>query len=333
MFTRMDPNDRGWLTGVASRLCATMVGLGSLCFVAACAKDAPPPQKTIAADSVVAIVPPVDSPPPLSVRGWNGAEGPAVYLPGEGGVAQVVLPPIVDDSVPRPSRAVVPAEAAPATIDLFAPSGLIARVAVGEFVSTAQPEVAESCDAWPVVPIRESAAAAQRTWRVALKSGVADPLTSDSIGGMARADSSQLSVDISRAVATLASDTSGVLRQIPFGVRKAHRIRLADGTDVVLAVVERRLNVEASPRVERTVVLLESQKPAKGFKVAWHTTQFATEDELIAVDLLGAVILRSSSQPTVFLSQDFGDGSRIQMLQRVGVRLWALRWSSAYTGC
>jgi hypothetical protein len=36
---------------------------------------------------------------------------------------------------------------------------------------------------------------------------------------------------------------------------------------------------------------------------------------------------------TLFLGQDFGDGSRVEMLQRAPGGGWSVRWASAYTGC
>jgi hypothetical protein len=71
----------------------------------------------------------------------------------------------------------------------------------------------------------------------------------------------------------------------------------------------------------------------KAYSAVWRETQYAAEDDLIAVDLLAVVRFRGSSRATVFLGLDFGDGSRVQMLQRTEAGSWTLRWSSAYTGC
>ncbi|HYW51093.1 MAG TPA: hypothetical protein VE861_10820 [Gemmatimonadaceae bacterium] len=276
---------------------------------------------------------PVDSSATIAVARWNDADGSAIYLPGEPGLAQVILPPVLDDSVPAPARAQLPPSAAPASIDLFAPVGKLATIAVGPYAVATQPTVGDGCDAWPLVPLRDTATVPHDRWRLALQAGLAEAMRADSIGGMAASDSAALVVDLNKAVARLPIDSSGVLRRVPFGVSKAYRFRLADGTEVVLAVVERRLNVEASPRVERTTVLLERPSGTKLLAPAWHERQFTSEDDLIAVDLLAAVTFRGESRPTVFLRHDFGDGSRVHMLQRTPDGRWSLRWASAYTGC
>ncbi len=302
-------------------------------LLVACTKDQPAPPIVAGQQPVVPVVQPAESTATVVQARWNAADGSAIYIPGEGGVAQVVLPPVMDDSVPKPDRASLPASAAPASVDLFATVGRIGTVSLGEFARAAQPHVSEGCDAWPVVPLREPAGTTPRTWRIALQAGVADAVRSDSIGSLSRSDSAQLVVEINRAASMLPLDTAGVLRRVPFSVSKAYRLRFAGNVDAVIAIVERRLNMEASPRVERTVLVLERPPKAKVFSAVWRDTQYATEDDLIAVDLLAIVTMRGTQRPTVFLGLDFGDGSRVQMLQRTDGGTWLLRWSSAYTGC
>ncbi len=333
MFLRMVTNGALFAreTGRASR--ATLACVAVALLASACTKDQPEPKATTDQTAAAPLTKPVDSVAPAATVRWNAADGSAIYVPGEGGVAQVILPPVLDDSVPKPSSAVLPASAAPASVDLFAPTGRIGTVSLGEYSPSAQPEVHEGCDAWPVVPLREVAGVSIQGWRLALQAGVAEAIRADSIGGMSRSDSAQLVIAINRAAALLPLDSAGLLRRVPFGVAHAYRMTLAGDIDAVVAVVERRLNMEASPKVERSILVLERAPKAKVFSAVWRDTQYATEDDLIAVDLLGVVQFYGSSRPTVFLGLDFGDGSRIQMLQRSDGGTWTLRWSSAYTGC
>lgn len=277
--------------------------------------------------------PPVDSAAPAVVVRWDAFDGSAIYIPGDGGVAQVILPPVLDDSVPAPAIAVLPSSAAPALVELFAPSGRIGTASLGAFAASSQPEVGEGCDAWPVVPLRDSAGGIPQGWRLALQVGVAEPVRSDSIGSFSRSDSAQLVIDINRAASLLPLDSAGVLRRVPFSVTRAYRMRFPGDVDAAIAVVERRLNMEASPRVERTVLVLERPPKVVPYSAVWRNTQYATEDDLIAVELLAVVQLHGAPRPSVFLGLDFGDGSRVQMLQRTTGGIWSLRWSSAYTGC
>jgi hypothetical protein len=301
--------------------------------LAACAKDAPQPVVDTASPAAIAPAVVVESLPPVNASRWDGEAGAAIYVPGSNGIAQVVLPPIVDDSVPNPAAAVLPIGAAPATVDLFAPGVALGSAMLGEFVKSAQPDAVDGCDAWPIVPLRDVAPETSRIWRIALATGIARALPVDSIAALSRGDSTQLVVAINRAAAQLRIDTGSVLRGVPFGISKAYRMKLVGDVDAVLTVVERRVNMEASPRVERTVLILERAPKAKGYSVVWRETQYASEDDLVATDLLTVVLLRGATQPTVFLSQDFGDGTRLEMLQRALDGKWSVRWASAYTGC
>lgn len=302
-------------------------------LTSACSKDVPAPKVTSGATVPTDSVTPPDSAVTPTVPRWDPANGSAIYLPGDGGVAQVVLPPVLDDSVPKPDGAAIPTGAAPASVDLFSPSGKVGTVTLGAYVASGQPTVGVGCDAWAVVPVRDGNGNAPQGWRLALQAGVAQPLSTDSLGSIPRADSAALVIAINKAAAALPLDSAGLLRRVPFGVSKAHRLKLAGDVELIIAVVERRLNLEAAPRVERTILVLERTSATRPLTAVWRETQYATEDDLIAVDLLAVVQLHGVTVPTVFLGLDFGDGSRVQMLQRSTVGVWSLRWSSAYTGC
>jgi len=307
--------------------------LGGVLWLAGCGGDKPSTttNSTGVAPSLITEV--TDSAVVPAADLWAVVDGSAVYLPADGGSAQVVLPPVHDDSVPRASAVTMPASVAPASIDLFSPSGKVATVAVGEYTAGAQREVAEACDAWPVVPLRD-APTGDGAWTVALLAGTATAIPADRLGGLSATDSSRLVVEITKAASLLPLDSAGLLRRVPFGVTLAYRTRLDAGVELVVAVVERRLNMEASPKTERTVLLLEKQRGARAFSTVWRETQFATEDDLIAIDVLAIVTFNEGTpRPSVFLGEDFGDGSRVQLLQRSGAGTWSLRWSSAYTGC
>ena len=320
---------------VATRLMLLVARCAAVALLAAaCGKDAPESRVPTPDQAPQTVVTTIDSTAIATLTRWNEADGSAIYLPGEGGMVQVILPPVADDSVPSPSRAVLPVTAAPASIDLFSPGGKLATGAVGAFAATAQPALGDGCDAWATVMLLPGSTPSPDRWRIALQAGLADAMHADSIGSLPPADSAALVVEINRAAALVPLDQDGLLRRVPFGVTKAYRLSLGENRDAVVAVVERRLNMEASPKVERTTLVLERAGVGKPLKAIWHETQYTGEDDLIAVDLLAAVSFRTESRrPVLFLRHDFGDGSRIHMLQRSPDGVWTLRWASAYTGC
>lgn len=316
----------------SSSLRATLAtALGCAVIFVACAKDAPvpktPPGKSAAESSTVVSALPQAAAPAR----WESADGAAIYLPSEGGVVQVVLPPVLDDSVPVAAGVTLPQGAAPASVDLFATFGKVGSAQVGDYSPASQPEPVEGCDAWPVVTLRDVTGAG--LWRIALLAGVAEAVPTDSLGSLSRGDSAQLVVQINKAAALLPLDSAGMLRRVPFAVTKAYRMQFPGEVEAVVAVVERRLNMEASPKVERTVLVLERTPGVKSFSAVWRETQYATEDELVAVDMLAVVRFHGGPRVSVFLGMDFGDGSRIELLRRTSGGIWSVQWASAYTGC
>jgi hypothetical protein len=312
------------------------LALAAAATLGGCGKDAPVPagdsaRATVARDSVAMPTPA----PTRDDRGWIEAAGPVVYLPSDAGTVRLVLPLVPDDSVPVPTAATIPAAAAPATVDLFGPSGLVGRASVGEYSAASQSVPVPGCDAWPELPVRRDDASAGR-WHVALASGVAEPLGLDSTTALATRDSTRMIADVIRATATSAAtrdSAEALLARVPFAVLAARHGTLADGTELLVATVERRINAEADPRVEQTTLILERARGAKGWTVAWRERQYVAEDELVMVELLGGVRLRATGTPLLFLGLDFGDGTRVETLARVKPGEWRVRWSSAYTGC
>lgn len=305
--------------------------------LAGCGRDQPVP-----AARPVDSLPRADSAPaPAAVaapddRGWFGDAGPALYLPSDAGTVRLVLPTVADDSVPLPHVARVPAGAAATAVELFAASGRVGRGTVGEYVPGSQVAPVPGCDAWPELPLRRDAAATGK-WQVALAEGTATALPLDSATALATGDSTLLVADVIRATSTaaIAGDSAAVaLARVPFAVLGARRATLPDGTALVVATVERRVNSEADPRVERTTVVLERARGAGAWTVAWRDRQYVAEDELVSMELLAAVMLRKRGDaPLLFLGLDFGDGTRVEALVRTKPGEWRVGWSSAYTGC
>ena len=312
---------------------ARLVVAGAVALLAGCGKDAPPPRGERASAGAADTAAAADLGMPIDDRGWLAEAGPVLYLPSDAGSVRVVLPRVGDDSVPQPAAAVLPSAAAPAPIDLFGPTGLVGRGSVGAFAADGQTAPVAGCDAWPELPLRRDDAGGV-PWRVGLVAGAAEALVLDSAETLAMRDSASLVRDIVRATATLATDSAAAgLARVPFNVLAAHRARLPDSTELLLAVVERRINSEADPRVERTTLVLERAPGARAHAVAWQERQFVTEDEIVSVEILGALRLVRTRTPLVLLGLDFGDGTRLEVLERTGPGAWRVRWSSAYTGC
>jgi hypothetical protein len=171
-------------------------------------------------------------------------------------------------------------------------------------------------------------------WTVAFAAGRATPIPLDSIEDDTPADSARLAADATRMAASLPGGSSA-FRAIPFAVRTAWRLSPESGVEAVVAVLVRKVNQEANPREEQTIVIGERPTRPAGapYAVVYHERTSGMEETIETTDVLAAVRLGAAGTPTLVLARDYGDGTAYSLVERVSPGTWRLRWSSAYAGC
>ncbi|CAA9300464.1 MAG: hypothetical protein AVDCRST_MAG40-322, partial [uncultured Gemmatimonadaceae bacterium] len=213
-------------------------------------------------------------------------------------------------------------------VDLFGPGGRVggARVAAG-----AGDGLADECAAGPTV--RLTGGAAPPSWKVAFAAGRAAPLSTDSVEGLARADSAARTADAARLASLVPRTNSREFAGLPFSVRQARRFT-AGGTETVVAEVVRRVAQEANPREQHVLVI--GERPAAGkakYELAYHETSVGDEANVETRDLLAAVLLGADRRATLVLNRESADGIAYSLVERTGPLRWRVRWTSATTGC
>lgn len=276
---------------------------------------APPLADTAApADTVGAIAP---LPP------WVLALGPYLLVVGETPAEAVVLRITQGDADTLP---VSPARGE--RIAVVDPGGVARPARV-----TAAPPPADSgrCASWPVVRIA-AAARDLPAWTIGFAPDRATPLNVDSLAGLAGRDSSALAAAIARAASVVPGDSARGFRGLPFVVRAAWRVTL-EGRGIVIADVERRINQEADPRIERIALIAEEASNQRGqFEAVWFERITGREDAVPTTDLL-AVLRLPSGHIAAALARIDDTGSLYLLLERTAAGPWAVRWTSADGGC
>lgn len=319
------------LSGRAALLCVLSVALLSACERA---------KSTVKTDSpAVVVTTPTDSALPAPVaRGWNEDVGPVILVSSEDdGAARVLLPEATDSTLG--DSAVVARRLEGSRVDLFARTGLVGN---GSF-SAAGPDDEPSskrddkgghCTSWPAArPVGEGAT--RGGWTVAFRAGHAVPLPLDSIETLTGADSAQLAATITRLASLLPDDTAKAFRGLPYSVRTARRFSPAPGVTAVVALVVRRVNLEANPREEHVLLVAErdGSKPTPTYETSYHERVAGDEDTLESSDALAAVGIGADRRPTIVLSRDFYDGTTYALLERAAPGRWRISWTSPYVGC
>jgi hypothetical protein len=183
--------------------------------------------------------------------------------------------------------------------------------------ATAATDSAHCGDA-PMLGVGRSASA---TWSVGLSGAKARAVLSDSLEMMSHSDSVLYQTEGSRLASTV-SGASARHTGLPFSLVAVRRLRFADTTIVALQLV-RRVNQEANPAEERTLVVAE--RVGSGAFTAVHSDRSEGTEEMAAhFDLIGA--FRAGSTLYLMISSDAATGSTIQILERSG-GTWRVRWT------
>jgi hypothetical protein len=270
-------------------------------------------------------------PGPAAVSPWRADAGPVLVVRDEASAARAtVVFPEYTDSTLTDTTTFATHRLAGAQADLFGRSGLVSPAAA---LGPAAADVAPvGCTAWPPASVAADGGQAPPPWTVAFLTGRARPMPLDSLAGMKTRDSARFAVDVARLANALPSDGDGDFHGLPYVVRAAYRFTPDSGTEALVAMVMRRVSREADPRVQH--VLLVGERSAGGkWALAFSERSTGAEETLELTEVLAAVQLGSPPRPTLVLARDYGDGMAYALLERVGVRDWRVRWSSAYAGC
>ena len=327
----------------ASRAIQTTVAVLGLWALAACERSRETPPADTAAPPSPAPPPPPDSAAPT--LGWDPGAGTALFVAGTTPREAVVVFPEFNDSTLTDTTTFDLGSVQSLSVELFSRTGVVGRA---QLQSAAPPSrSATECTAWPTARVAGSASAdsASRApvstgstsagpWTVAFLAGHATAIPLDSIEDDAPADSARLAADVTRLAGTL-PDATPAFKGIPFSVLTARRFSPAPGVDAVVGQLVRKVNQEANPREEQTVVIGERLTATRRatYVAAYHERAEGLEETIETSDVLAAVRLGPSATPTLVIGRDYGDGTAYALVERIGPAKWRLRWSSAYTGC
>lgn len=314
---------------------AAVASTATLLVMSACEKSPQPtPRSPVAASTPAeSISAPTDS-APVSVPAWDPAAGTVLLVRGDTpSAAWVVFPQYVDSALPdtvrfnlRPLR--------DAHVELQARNGTEDSARVASLTSTTW--VGDECIEWPRATVqRASNGAPPPDWSVAFVRGAVTPVPLDSIEGLSSPDSAQLAAELTRLASALPVPESRTFRSIPFAVRTAFLFSSAPGVQGVIADVVQKLNQEANPLEQHTLIVAErdSAHPDSTFRTVFHERTSGSEEKLETTEVLAAVRYASSHRVALVLLRDGAESSAYALLERSERGFWRVRWTSVYTGC
>jgi len=305
---------------------ALRLGIGPLCaglLIIGCKQDVPAVRANTKA---VAGTTHVDSAatPPIS-NGWSHAAGPVLLVAGT-----------------TPDEAIVffgAANGAAAAVDTGAVDQATATLFgrdSSRFTATLELPAGNDnaeCRVWPLRNLHATAGAG--SWSVGFlgKNVTAIPL--DSVDKLPARDSMALAAEASRLASAVTANTSPSFQGLRFTAQDIRRFEAAPGVHALAAQLIRRVNQEANPLEEQTLVIAErdSGVTTGRYQLAYAERSFGREEEVVSSELVAAVRLGANGPPSLVIARDGDVGLAYALIERTGPRQWVTRWTSSLAKC
>lgn len=257
---------------------------------------------------------------------WDGATfGRGLVVAGETPqAAQLIAPDVVTDTI----------QILEARATLVGRDGSVQTVSV-RLAPVDDVESSPGDECAPSVPILLTPAhsgAPIAPWSVGFIGGQIRPIAMDSLEALTRADSADLVVQVTRLASLLPSDRPGHFVGLPFSVHSLWRFSTANGRAVAANLI-RRVNQEARPLEERTMLIAERDSGSAAYSLAYFEQSRGEEETVESRDLLAAALAGLHAVPALVVAHDFGDELSYSILERDAPRHWRVAWASPRPYC
>ena len=162
------------------------------------------------------------------------------------------------------------------------------------------------------------------TWSVGLLGQTGAIIRMDSIEALSSADSARLAADLARLASGLSTHRESRFSGLPFAVLDAHRFDVDRG-QVLVAHLVRRLNQEAAPLEERTLLVAERPTRAEPYVASYSERSEGAEDSAQHYELLAAI--RGRSSILLVVARDDEAATDYEVIERSASGSWRARWS------
>jgi hypothetical protein len=298
--------------------------LAASALFAACKRDAPVVRVDSAAPTV-ATTTDSSTPAPRS-NGWNLAAGPVLLVAGPSpDEAIVFLGALGGDTISALDTGAVDQGA----VSLFGRDGsrssAILELPAGN-------DTAE-CRIWPLRELRTSGKAG--TWSVGFVSDNVAPVPLDSVDALSARDSMALAAEASRLASGVTANTAPTFQGLRFTAHDIRRFEAAPGVQALSAQLSRRVNQEADPQEEQTLLIAERDSGVTSgpYQLAYAERAFGKEDEVSTSEVVAAVRIGASGPPSLVVAREGNDGLAYTLVERLGGGRWKVRWTSAVAKC
>jgi hypothetical protein len=262
---------------------------------------------------------------PTNRSGWNTSAGPVLLVQGETRDEAIVLLPDEGDSTAEAHIASLGEQGA--GVLLFGRGGARLSGQLGAAPTTPDPE----CRTWPLRGVHSDGDAS--TWAVGFVGGHAAPLALDSVNVLSTRDSTTLVAEASRLASMVTAITDPSFQGLRFTAHDIRRFEAAPGVQAIVAHLVRRVNQEANPQEEQTLLIAERDSGVTSgpYQLVYAERVHGLEEQSMMPEVIAGV--RIAGRSTLIVARDSDAGVAYAMLERTGPRRWRVRWTSGMTRC
>jgi hypothetical protein len=258
--------------------------------------------------------------------GWSDAAGPALLIQGPAREEAIALYPTADDS-----DAVAQLDSASMR---QLPVTLVGRggAVLSGLLGAPSGDGTDECERWPLRALQPESIT---EWAVGFVNARVTPIPLDSVALLSSRDSMALAAEASRLASAVALPSDAAFQGLRFTAHDIRRFELALGVQALVAHVVRRVNQEANPREEQTLLIAERDSGATSgpYHLAYAERDFGREEAVITPEVLAGIRLGPGRPPILVVARDNDAGISYRMIERTGPRQWRARWSSGAISC
>jgi hypothetical protein len=253
---------------------------------------------------------------------WLPQLGPALLVEGATATEAVLLGPTEGDSLVQSLQAFATSGAA---VTLLGRNGaqISARLA-----PSAERNDAE-CTVWGLRDLKPDGTG----WSIGFIKAGAQSIAMDSVEVLTARDSMKLVAEVSRLASSVTAPTDGAFQGLRFTTHEVRRFESAPGVQALVAHVIRRVNQEANPQEEQTLLVAErdSGVTAGEYHLVYAERSWGLEDQVTTPEVVGAT--RLDNRAALVIARDSESGVAYVIMQRESGKRWIVRWTSAPTSC
>lgn len=278
------------------------------------------------APAAAAVTRAAPSAPAAADNGWLAAAGPALLVQGASRDEAIALFPASGDSGAVARLDSVSLTEVPVT--LFGRGGTRYSAQLGAPTG----EGTDDCERWPLHAFQP---AADASWSVGFASDNVRSIALDSVAMLSPRDSMVLVAEASRLASSVAAPTGPSFQGLRFTTEDVRRFEAVPGVQALVAHLVRRVNQEASPLEEQTLLVAERDSGVTSgpYRLAYAERTSGREEDVVTPEVLAAVRIGGGPQPSLVVARDGSDGIAYAILERVGPHRWRVRWASGTTSC